>query len=313
MRRVLKLANTVSYVTEEPFLGDEALFRFGGKVFHGYADLRAHTFGTVPHLLAVWDGKRTRRTGGTYDILSRWPDRRRRRVIILNDLLRAAPPSGLAESPGATVTQVPASAPSQAPRSFKRVIKTMLFADVVGYSTLGEERTPLFLYEFLERVAGHLPTQPEFVNTWGDAIFAVMDEEEALPIAEYAFALQHAVCDTKWTDLGLPAQMSIRIALHAGPAYQGTDPITKSKNFYGSHVNRAARLEPVTPPGLIYATEQFAALLTTSQEAAEPETKGKRRRHQRPFVCEYVGTLALAKQFGSQAVYHVRRRTPGEE
>ena len=34
----------------------------------------------------------------------------------------------------------------------------------------------------------------------------------------------------------------------------------KTETYIGSQVSRAARIEPVTPPGQIYVTEQFAAV-----------------------------------------------------
>ena len=115
----------------------------------------------------------------------------------------------------------------------------MLFADVVGFSTLQEDHVPYYMYVFLKEVAKQLlelPVQPLMVNTWGDAIFAVT--EHALPLAAYALALRRVVCHTDWRKLGLPAAMSIRIALHAGPVFEGMDAITGRTNFFGSHVNR---------------------------------------------------------------------------
>lgn len=308
-RRAIKLANSVKYVTEEQFLGDEILFAFGGQIFHGYAELRAHTLETTPYLIAVWDGDLNVVDGGTADIVSRWPDKERLQVIRIDKLRSAVPtPAPSSEKPDRIVLHKDSNPPPQAPHPCKRVIKTILFADIVGYSKLEEKHTPFYMYEFLERIADNLKginVKPEFINTWGDAIFVVMDE--AMPMAEYALALRNAVCTTDWTNLGLPAQMSVRIALHAGPVFEGKDPLMGKINFYGSHVNRAARIEPVTVPGCVYASEQFAALLTTEQTAAKQEAASGNQPPKRPFACEYVGTLSLAKNFGPQAVYRIRR------
>jgi adenylate cyclase len=57
-------------------------------------------------------------------------------------------------------------------------------------------------------------------------------------------------------------------------------------------VSRAARIEPVTPPGQVYCSEPFAAL-------AEAESA-------KTIVCEYVGTTAMAKKYGSFPTYRVR-------
>ncbi len=297
----LKLARSVTFVTEEPLLGDEVLFEFLGQIFHGFADLRARTLHTHPYLLSVWDCKTGGRIGGTSDLVARWPEKERMTIVPMQEILESTP--------------VPANLPQPVPvvrpvhheptHSGKRQIKTMLFADVVGYSDLDEGRMPNFMYTFLERVASRLHPQASFVNTWGDAIFAVM--EHALPMVEYALALQDVVCNTEWSDLGLPSGMSVRIGLHAGPVFEGVDPITQRTNFYGAHVNRTARLEPVTVPGHIYASEQFVALVTAEQVAAQRTQPLDHALLPTDFACEPVGTLTLAKGFGSQMAYHIRR------
>lgn len=194
-RRAIKLANSVKYATEEQFLNDEILFAFGGQIFHGYAELRACTLETVPYLIAVWDGNPNKLDGGTADIVSRWPDKERLRIIQIDKLRSAtSTPMPTNEKPDSIVLHEDSSLPRH---SCKRVIKTILFADVVGYSKLEERHTPFYMYEFLERIADNLKdinAKPEFINTWGDAIFVVMDE--ATPMAEYALALRNAVCTT---------------------------------------------------------------------------------------------------------------------
>jgi hypothetical protein len=59
----------------------------------------------------------------------------------------------------------------------------------------------------------------------------------------------------------------------------------------------------------IFGSEQFAALLTMGQIEVASRTGQERRR---PYACEYVGTLKLAKNFGWQPAYHIRRRDPCE-
>ena len=110
------------------------------------------------------------------------------------------------------------------------------------------------------------------------------------------FALQLAdlAAKTDWQKKGIRAGLNLRIALHAGPAYEFDDPITGQRSYSGTHVSRAARLEPITPPGQVYATESFAAL------AAAKRT--------RDFTCDYVGQTAMAKGYGTLPAYHVRPR-----
>ena len=66
------------------------------------------------------------------------------------------------------------------------------------------------------------------------------------------------------------------------------------EDYLGTHVSRAARIEPITPKGQVYASEVFAAI-------AFAERVGE-------FTCEYVGQIGLAKEYGTYPTYHVRRR-----
>ena len=71
------------------------------------------------------------------------------------------------------------------------------------------------------------------------------------------------------------------------------DPIIKQENFFGSHVTRAARIEPVAAPGSVYVSEQTAAALAASGT--------------REFACDYLGPLGLAKHYGTGRLYRLRR------
>jgi len=308
---VLRLAHSVRYVTEEQHLGADVLFRFAADVLNGYAEMHAQTLETRPYLLAAVDETSPLKEGGALDVAARWhsPDWLR---IIPIDEIRDGRPFTVRKTLQAPAPQTPDVARTTSlPPARQRVVRALLFADVVGYSKLDEEHTPFYFEEFLRRVADGLAHagRPELVNTWGDAIFAVMPG--AIAMVEYALALQDVVCATDWsaieTSSPLPDRFTVRIALHAGPVFAATDPIAGRPNFYGAHVNRAARIEPVTLPGHIYASDQFVALLTAEQVMREHEHERAGTRYERPFVTEYVGMVALAKAFGMQAVHEVRR------
>ena len=66
-------------------------------------------------------------------------------------------------------------------------------------------------------------------------------------------------------------------------------------NFFGSHVNQAARIEPITSAGNVYASEQFAAFLLANRDNR--------------LECKYVGEIKLPKEFGSYPIYHIKRKT----
>lgn len=81
--------------------------------------------------------------------------------------------------------------------------------------------------------------------------------------------------------------------------YRLRDPVLKRMCFTGAHVCRAARIEPITPEGSVYATEAFAAALATTPDAK--------------FTCEYVGQVPGAKNYGVMRMYSLRRSRNGKE
>ena len=306
-RNALKLANTVTYATEERFLGHSMLYRFANQCLHGMATLRASFLSTDPYLLAVWDMMPGSLVGGAAEFIDQWEDISRLRIIDLDSLLQKRP-----DLAGDSIPSMPdMDGDGDDEQGEGRVIRSMMFCDIAGYSKLKEEHTPVFLdfLRIINRGMARLEVQPIAINTWGDAIFAVMDK--ASPMAEYAQTLQEmvAAADEELHDR-LPHPLSLRISLHAGPVFQAIDPICGRQNFYGSHINRAARLEPVTVIGHVYATQQFVAVLTAEQSALRSEAQNRDEDFQERFACEYVGVLSLAKDFGKQAVYHLRRRAP---
>ena len=79
-----------------------------------------------------------------------------------------------------------------------------------------------------------------------------------------------------------------------GPVFEIDDPVLKVPNFFGEHVSRTARIEPVTPEGDIYVTEAFAAQLALEKNVA--------------MTGEYVGHMPAAKGYGKFRMYVLRRR-----
>jgi class 3 adenylate cyclase len=170
----------------------------------------------------------------------------------------------------------------------------MLFADVVKFSRIPEESFPYFVKHFLGNVAlltEKSPYVPIIRNTWGDALFLVFKSVEDAGC--FALDLSDLMKRTDWAALGLPAELNIRIAVHAGPVFAIDDPVTGRAGYIGAHINRAARLEPVTPPGQVYASQEFAAIATLREQ---------------PFVCDYAGRIPHPKDFGTFPTYHLRRK-----
>ena len=284
------------HATREGHLGTDTLFDFANRMMHGAAVIAAHTARTRPKLLAVIEDGEPR-VGGASAFVRDWPDPANIRLIRLSDLKHDDADAATDIAPP-FAPAAPTSVTTHVHHDIPRSIKAMMFADIVGYSRLDEQAVPWFLFDFLRQVAKSLEQvtpQPLMLNTWGDAIFAAGGT--AASLVQYALALRNAVGQTDWRAVSLPGNLQVRIGLHAGPVFESIDPITGRPNYFGSHVIRAARIEPITIPDHIYASEQFVALLLGELGSVEAC---------RGFTLEYLGAQALAKNFGKQPIYHVR-------
>ncbi len=301
--RALAGADRVRYAISEGYQGDDLLFTYGADVIQGTARLRAQQLAIEPVLLALIDGRGPEKIGGTAETVRHWRESGGRVEIIDLAAIRASVAPGAvgggraeAVSAGPGVSSPPPGSGPLTRAWGKRKRKTMLFADVVGFSKLREQDSPTFLVEFLGRIAEVIEAttkSPSFQNTWGDGLFVAFDD--IIAASDFALRLRDTVVTTDWSKRGLPAGTSIRIGMHTGPVYPGRDPIINRENYFGSHVNRAARIEPVTQPGAVYVSEQTAALL---------EVSGTEE-----FACDYIGETPLAKSFGTSALYRLRRRS----
>jgi class 3 adenylate cyclase len=172
-------------------------------------------------------------------------------------------------------------------------IAGILFADVVGFSSLSDIEVVRFHYEFLGAVGRllALTRNPPIVrNTWGDGLYLIF--ETVRDAGVFALELCAMIVETDWAALELPSGLTARVGLHAGPLFDFSDRVTGQLTLAGKHVTRAARVEPVTPPGTVYATQEFAALA-----AAYGVTE---------FACEPVGRVTLAKKAGVTPLFLVR-------
>src|SRR5262249_3924906 len=136
----------------------------------------------------------------------------------------------------------------------QRTLKTMLFADFAGSSRLHDAMAPLFQESFWKIAATQIESsraKPLLATTWGDALYVVFDWPH--DGAEFALSFLGRMGGVDWASFGLPDSSSVRVALHAGPVFRGFDPIMGRDNYFGSSVTKCARIEPVTPPGMVYA------------------------------------------------------------
>lgn len=295
--RVLQRAADVLVASEQRMEGGVP-FEYTNLLLHGLAGIRADQLETEMIPLVVWDGREGDGPGGTASIVKHWREMGHSvEVIDLAQMLREECPeiSSGPTATKATLTEQTQTEAGQPVEEFATEMIAILFADAVNFSRLTEDELPHFVRHFLGAI-GELATTSEHApvmkNTWGDGLYFVFNGVR--DAGRFALELCDRVGVTDWTAKGLPKDLNLRIALHAGPVYSCIDPVTRQPNYIGTHVSRAARIEPITPPGQVYASQAFAALASAQ--------------HVTEFTCDYVGQTPLAKGYGIFPTYHVRPR-----
>ena len=286
--RLLGLATTVTVTSDHRASGSTATFEYANLVMTGLARLRAERLDTTMIGFAVWDPEASGRPGGAASLVGAW----RERGIVVDELLLSDLRTRF-DARAAIARSIDLPKAGSPPDGHTHAIKALLFADAVGFSKLTEDQIPRYVEGFLGAVAqlnSRTRHRHEHVETAGDGLCMVFDR--AADAARYALELSALAGGTDWTTHGLPATFNLRIALHCGPVYCGRDPVTRARLYTGPHTSRAARIEPITPPGQVYASSAFAAV------AAASGAEG--------ISLRYVGTIPLAKRAGSLALYHVR-------
>jgi class 3 adenylate cyclase len=289
--------------------GGDIGWEFTMEVTAGIAIRTARALRLDIRPMVLWDGLPGLGAGGTESFYSFWSRKLNIETVVI-------PPPAV--SPG-VASKANARPSKGTERSIlHQEVKSMLFADIVGYSKLTEITIPEFIGTFLERL-GKLTSNskhaPCSVNTWGDAIYAVFDY--ARDAGLFALELAQMVEEGKpdWLAKGLYWEsrsetgevvknpLRIRIGLHTGPVVMHFDPVVRRIGFTGTHVNRAARVEPVTVPGQVYASEEFAAMAALSSEI---QRLGGDTGPEPGFVCEYADSMQLAKGYpGRHRIYRV--------
>jgi class 3 adenylate cyclase len=260
------------------YFGNPDQYGYASRTAMGLARLRAEHLAAEAVQLGIWDGAAPDGPAGTGADVLAWQQAGGRAHVI---------------DPGAVERDLVRPAP-RVTSPHERMLAAILFTDFKGFSTLSEAMLPAFWEGVMGVVAEILDAHDAEVacrNSWGDALYAVTTN--APTAAEIALQLQDRLAKFDYATLGLDGSGGMRIGAHYGPAYRATDHITGRTTFYGTEVSKAARIEPVTPPGAVFVTEPFAAILTL-------EARDR-------YVCRYVGRIPLAKKFGDYPMYRLTR------
>jgi class 3 adenylate cyclase len=261
-------ADSVSPVSDDAFADDPSLADYAARVAMGLTLLRAqHIDGDVAQIVLIGGAKK-----GRSSVAAAWLARGPRRRLVLRLGTGVASPR---------------------PRPKPRQCYAVIFGDLPGFSQLPERYLPIFWKTVMRAIGDVLKDEIDalaFRNTWGDAIhFVVPDVRRA---AEICLAVQRRLARIDGSRLGLGEAPTMRIGAHYGPVFKGWDPVVAQPTYYGRALSRAARIEPITPPGAVYVTEAFAAILLL-------ESRGE-------FTCTYVGEVTLAKGYGKFRMYDLK-------
>jgi hypothetical protein len=177
---------------------------------------------------------------------------------------------------------------------YERRLAGVIFADFAGFSRLRDEDLPVFWARFMQAIGERLAAHGGEVllqQTWGDALHVVT--ANAAAAAAIACEIQDTLERLRPSLPGPLARLELRLSAHYAPVFAGTDPIEGQRTFFGTQLSFTARIEPVTPPGMIFVTEALAAALAL-------EAPGR-------YAVEYAGDVTLAKAYGQTRLLNLRR------
>ncbi|MFN4916707.1 MAG: adenylate/guanylate cyclase domain-containing protein [Ignavibacteria bacterium] len=142
---------------------------------------------------------------------------------------------------------------------------TIMFADIVGFTTLSEHMKPSEIIELLNTVYSKLDILAdtygiEKIKTIGDAYMAISDSREdtvdhKLKMLTFAKEILSTCSDIKLKNGKI---LEVRIGIHSGPTVTGVIGTKKlSYDVWGDAVNTAARMESYGEPGTIQVSREF--------------------------------------------------------
>jgi class 3 adenylate cyclase len=174
-----------------------------------------------------------------------------------------------------------ASTQAELSSGMERKLATILFADLVGSTALGDELDPEYARDLLERFYDAMEAEialgggtiEKFI---GDAVVAVFgapsaQEDHAERALQTALWMLDCLRDI------FADRLALRIGVNSGEVVVGR-PREGSSFATGDAVNVAARLEQAASPGQVLVGERTAALVGEAFDLGEPRNlaaKGK--------------------------------------
>ncbi|NES68226.1 MAG: PAS domain S-box protein [Okeania sp. SIO2D1] len=144
---------------------------------------------------------------------------------------------------------------------------TILFADIVGFTPLSANLSPIDLVNLLNEIFSSFDQlvekyQLEKIKTIGDAYMVVgglpmPKQDHAEAIANLALDMQQAISNFQHTILGSTSNLQIRVGINTGTVVAGVIGIKRFiYDLWGDAVNVASRMESSGVPGKIQVTTE---------------------------------------------------------
>lgn len=173
---------------------------------------------------------------------------------------------------------------------------SIVFADVAGFGAMSEPEVKRFSSSVLPSCTQLADShKTAFCNTWGDAIVAFFESvEEAINFALELRDMFNAPEGQSSLLDGFRNPLSIRISVHSADVYVSEDADAPGgRIFFGTQVSVAARVEPITAPNQVFATEVVVAMLKGNTET---------------IAWTDLGMVTLPKEQRRERLYWIRRK-----
>jgi tetratricopeptide (TPR) repeat protein len=254
---------------------------YANRVMTGLAALQTRALDLELHPLALWDGEPARERGGTASVVADWRARGLNPVVI-NPTGEVRPAGGaapLAPAPGDGAGQE---------------IEAVVALEVVQFRRVPERQWEDYHRVFRKGLAGlvgRLPAAPLAVEGLGPQLGFRFSSLAAA--AELALSAGEWAAGKPWVDEGLPAELGLRVAVHAGPVLALADPLLGRPAALGAHIQRPPQILPAVPAGEAYASREFAALCGAERIAG--------------VTCEFLGRRPTTQMFEEAVLYRLSR------
>ncbi|NND75784.1 MAG: AAA family ATPase [Ilumatobacter sp.] len=193
----------------------------------------------------------------------------------------------------------------------ERRVVTVLFADIVGYSTLSEHLDPERVKRLVDGAFQRLVAD---INAFGgrvdkivgDGILAmfgapVAHEDDPDRAIRAALQMHQSIAQFSTGQLDLDAPLQLRVGVNTGEVLVGSMVGTDDYTAMGDVVNVASRLQVLAPPGAVYIGDATAQLASDEIRREPIEDVEVRGRVQTERVWHVTGRERLQPMSGGRA------------